>query len=175
MDWLAPVAGLVGVIVGGFLTAALTAELDRRRELVAATVAARFVIDELKLTRDTVEEALRTGRWGAILDPGLPYAHGLWAVEHRGGHREPSAWVTHAAQLGRCLGSEELDAVFEPYRLTQRMSLRFWTDDPNRAIGEEQRDYLHTLIVSIEPAILALKPWAEGARKTRVQRIVVGR
>ena len=105
----------------------------------------------------------------------VPYARGLWAVEHRGGQREPSAWVTHAAQLGRCLDSAELDAVFEPYRLTQRISLKSYTDDPNRAINDGERDYLQALIVSIEPAILALKPWAEGARKTRVQRIVVGR
>ena len=38
--------------------------MDRRRELSAAAVAARFVSDELELIHDTVEAALRVGKWG---------------------------------------------------------------------------------------------------------------
>src|SRR5215203_6484378 len=74
------------------LNAALSAEFERRRELAAAAFGARMVRDELELIRDTVAASLRDGRWGAILDPGLPYARGLWAVEHREGTRAGSAW-----------------------------------------------------------------------------------
>ena len=98
MEWLAPVSALVGVIVGGVLNALLAAEFARRREFAEAALAARVVRDELALILDTVKASLHEGRWGAILDPGLPYARGLWAVEHREGRRVESAWTSIRAR-----------------------------------------------------------------------------
>jgi len=172
MEWLAPVAALLGVIVGGVLNAGLTAEFERRRELAAATVAARLVREELKLIRDTVRTSLRDGRWGAILDPGLPYARGLWAVEHREGRRDESAWTAHASRLAGCVTSDDWEALAIPYERIDRTSLWFWTDDPNRALDDKARDFLRTLSESIDPAIRAVEPVAQGMRKTRLQRLL---
>jgi hypothetical protein len=72
MEWLAPVAALVGVIVGGVLNAVLSAEFERRRELVAGAVSARLIAAELDQIGATVDASLEAGRWGAVLDPGLP-------------------------------------------------------------------------------------------------------
>lgn len=175
MGWVALLAGFVGVVVGGVLPAAMSAEMDRRRELSAAAVAARFVSDELELIHDTVEAALRVGKWGAVLDPGLPYARGLWAVEHRGGEREASAWLTHSAELARCISAREWEVVAEPYQKIRRTSLRFWTDVPDRDLDVEARDFLHGVLGCIQPALDALKPLAEGKRRTRLQQLVLGR
>src|ERR1700733_13065352 len=101
MVWVAPIAGLVGVIIGGLLNAVLTSEYERRRELSAAVVAARLVREELELSRDMVAASLTDGRWGPILDPGLPYARGLKAVENRERRHMEAAWPTSAPLFAR--------------------------------------------------------------------------
>src|SRR5215203_4000439 len=52
-----------------------------------------------------IRSRLRCARvgWGGILDPGLPYARGLWAVEHREGKRPYSAWITQSGALAQGL------------------------------------------------------------------------
>ena len=174
MEWLAPVAALVGVVVGGVLNAGLSAEFERRRELAAGAVAARFVSEEWELIADTAAAAVRAGRWGPVLDPGLPYSRGLWAVEHRGGERESSAWLTHSGELARCLTSSEWEAVTRPYQTIREVSLRFWTDDPNRPLDGDATAFLNKLSASIRPALVALAPVARGERKTRLQRLTFG-
>ena len=172
MTWLAPVAALLGVIVGGVLNAIVSAEFERRRELAAGAVGARMVRDELELVGDTVRAALREGRWGPILDPGLPYARGLWAVEHRKGKRAESAWVTHSGALARCLTYEEWETVSAPYDIVDRTSLRLWTDQPDRDLTDEARTYLERLVESVPAAVAALEQTARGRRKTRLQWLI---
>ena len=172
MEWLAPVSALVGVIVGGVLNALLAAEFARRREFAEAALAARVVRDELALILDTVKASLHEGRWGAILDPGLPYARGLWAVEHREGRRVESAWTVHSGALARCLTYDEWKMVCAPYDIVDRTSLRFWTDSADRDLTEEAQEYLKTLVETIPTAVRALEPIARGRRRTRLQRLL---
>jgi hypothetical protein len=174
MELIAPAAAILGVIVGGVLSASLNAEFNRRREFAEAAVAARAVRTELSLTRDIADASMRDGRWGAILDPGLPYARGLWAVEHREGKRSDSAWVTHGGALARCLTFEEWETVSAPYDVVDRTFV-LWTDDPNRELTDDARDHFRALVASIPPALLALEPIARGQRRTRLQRLLRSR
>lgn len=72
MEWIAPIAALAGVVVGGVLNAALAAEFDRRRELAAGAVAGRFVRDELELIGETVEQSLKGRSVGGDTRSGAP-------------------------------------------------------------------------------------------------------
>ncbi|MBD0328181.1 MAG: hypothetical protein ICV68_17300 [Pyrinomonadaceae bacterium] len=164
-SWLAPVAALLGVIVGGLLNAALTVAYERRRELAAARVAARLVCEELLLIRDMVAASLGDGRWGAILDPGLPYSRGLSAVEHRESKRAESAWPTSAPLLARVLDANRWEAVAKPYGLIDRTSMQFWTDDPERELTHEAREHLDGLVGAIPAAVGILVRVAGGARR----------
>ena len=92
MDWLAPTFGLVGVLIGGVLTAYLASRAERVKARSTALAYAVLLRDKLTIASSRIESALSRGRWGAVLDPGLPYAAGLWAVEHREGVREGSIW-----------------------------------------------------------------------------------
>jgi hypothetical protein len=171
MDWVSPAAALAGVIVGGLLNAMLTATYERRREFAAAAVAARLVREELRLTKDMVSASLQDGRWGCILDPGLPYARSLQAVEHRKGGRSDAAWPNSAPLLARVLATEEWDAVTKPYGLIDRASLRFLTDDPARELTSDARIFLGELVDAIPAAIQALEQVARG-RRTRKARLL---
>lgn len=164
-DWIAPVAALIGVVIGGLLNAILTANYERRKEFAAAAVAARLVREELEFTKDMVATSLREGRWGCILDPGLPYARGLWAVEHREGKRVDAAWPNSAPLLARALAPEEWEAVTKPYGLIDRTSLRFWTDDPARELTSDARDFLNEFVAVVPPAVQALRQLACGRRR----------
>jgi hypothetical protein len=156
MAWIAPLAGLLGVIVGGMLNGALAAASARRNQRVAAAVASRLLSKELKLIGDTVDASLAAGTWGAILDPGLPYSRGLWAVEHRGGVRDESAWPPARADLAIELSDAEWDAVCRPYELIDEISLKFWTDEPDRSL-DDARAYLEDLAHAVGPARAALE------------------
>ena len=170
MDWIAPVAGLVGVIIGGLLNSVLTSEYERRREFAGAAVAARLVREELELSRDIVAASLKDGRWGSILDPGLPYARGLKAVENRGGKHADAAWPTSAPLLARVVSMGEWDAVAQPYAIIDRVSLRFWTDDPGRELTPEARSFLNEFIETVPPALRALEQVAKGKKRIALAR-----
>jgi hypothetical protein len=169
MSWLAPAAALLGVIIGGFLNAVLTAKYERRREFAAAAVAARLVRDELALVRDIVAASLEDGRWGSILDPGLPYSRGLRAVEHREAKRIDPAWPSSAPLLARVLTAEEWHAVARPYGLIDRIPLQFWTDDPRREFTSDARNFLGKLIEAVPPAAQALEQAAMGRRSKKMR------
>jgi hypothetical protein len=77
MEWVAATSGLAGVIIGGVLNAWLTSKAERERHIVNGVLAARLIQQELVLTMDTIRTSLESGRWGAILDPGLPYHRGF--------------------------------------------------------------------------------------------------
>ncbi len=72
MDWLAPVFGLAGVIVGGILNSSLSAVFERRRELAEARVAAKLARKELKLMSNTIRAAVDLGRWAPYWIPDCP-------------------------------------------------------------------------------------------------------
>ena len=167
MDWLAAVAALVGVIIGGLLNAALTYASERRSDRAAAAVAARLVTEELRLIRDTIASALEDGRWGAILDPGLPYSRGLFAVEHREGKRPDSAWPESASALARALTAAEWEPVSTTYGLVDRLSLRFWTDEPDRELTDDVRAALAEVIEAVPSALAALEHVASGQARRR--------
>jgi hypothetical protein len=167
MDWLAPVAALVGVVIGGLLNAALTDASERRRDRAAAAVAARLVTDELRLIRDTIASALEDGRWGAILDPGLPYSRGLWAVEHREGKRPDAAWPESASALARALTAAEWEPVSTAYALVDRLGLRFWTDEPDRELTDDVRAAFADVIEAVPSALDALEHIASGKARGR--------
>ena len=46
---------------------------------------------------------------------------------------------------------------------------------PDRDLDVEARDFLHGVLGCIQPALDALKPLAEGKRRTRLQQLVLGR
>jgi hypothetical protein len=160
------VAGLVGVVVGGVLNSALASVAEGRRQRLAGGIAARLVSSELELLGDTIAASIQAGRWGAILDPGLPYSRGLWAVEHRGGERDNSAWPAMRADLAAILSPDEWDAVSRPYELVDKIALKFWTDLPDRELGEA-RTYLEEVVRSVGPAREALQ--AVDRRRRHVQ------
>jgi hypothetical protein len=167
MNWLAPTAALLGVIIGGLLNAILTAGYEHRREFAAAAVAARLVRAELELTRDMIIESLADGRWGSILDPGLPYSRGFWAVDHREGKRPDAAWLSSAPLLARVLTAEEWEAVVRPYGLIDRTSLQFPTDEPDRDLTSEADIFFRELVDTVSPALQALEQVARGRRHAR--------
>lgn len=157
VDWLAPTFGLLGVIIGGVLQAVLTRWGEKRRAWAAAVVDAALLRDELVITRSRVVSALEAGIWGAVLDPGLPYAAGLWAVEHREGHREPSVWPESGRRLAPVVGTR--------WQLMSAPFLRIatlpdhpgtWTDDPNRALPAHITDQLNGLIKDIDRTLALL-------------------
>ncbi|MFI0480339.1 hypothetical protein [Actinomadura sp. 9N215] len=161
MSLLAPIFGLLGVIVGGFLNAAVTAWSERRKTRFVAVAAACLVRDELLVTDDRVNAALELGRWGPVLDPGLPYASGLWAVEHRQGQRSPSVWLDGRKDLVPHL-RRDWQVVSRPYRLIDGLSLRFWVDDPNRGLGEAEREAFSELRAALAEAVAILDRFRES-------------
>lgn len=88
-----------------------------------------------------------------MLDPGLPYGTGLWAVGHRGGTREESVWPERRRDLAPYLG-EGWATLAEPFRLIRGLSSRFWTNNPDKALDPEERAALERL----HDAICAAKP-----------------
>jgi hypothetical protein len=154
------------------LNSALTIELERRKQLADGMFAARLVRDELQLMDTLIERSLDAKKWGAILDPGLPYARGLWAVEHRDGTRPPSAWETRGQDLALTLTIAEWDAVYQPYKEVERTAADFWTDRPDRELDRAAGAFFEHIRTLIPPAVEALQPLAAGERKTRLQRLV---
>jgi hypothetical protein len=152
MDWLAPTFGLLGVIVGGVLNAAVTYHSDRRRARAAAIVAARLLGDELRITQSRVGGAIELGRWGPVLDPGLPYSSGLWAVEHRGGERQASAWPSMRKDIAPFL-RDQWDVVAKPFLLIDGLSTYFWVNDPSRTLRDDEQAALRELGGALSEAI----------------------
>jgi hypothetical protein len=157
MEWLAPVAALVGVVIGGMLNAALAALGDSRTARRDALVGGRLLATELELARSLIRGSLATDRWGAVLDPGLPYSAGLWAVEHRGGSRQTSIWPDVRSALARSLSDDEWVTVARPFALIPAIGIGSWTDEPDRALSESDRDKLRALDAAIAQAILILQ------------------
>jgi hypothetical protein len=155
MNWLAPTFGLLGVVVGGFLNATVTRWSENRRARAGAMVTAVLLLDELHVTDDRVRVALDLGRWGPVLDPGLPYASGLWAVEHRGGERGTSVWIDGRQELAPFL-LQEWEKVSQPFRLIDKLSSRFWVDDPDRQLGDDERVAFDELRQAIAEAAAVL-------------------
>jgi hypothetical protein len=156
MDWLSPVFGLLGVIVGGVLTAYTNGRSDRQQAMAAARSYAVLIRDELQVADHRIKSALESEPpiWGAVLDPGLPYAAGLWAVEHREGHREESVWPQGRDKLAPFVSLRDWEAIAYPFLLIAMLSDRqgTWTNDPNRAIPPESRRDLETLRQAIHAA-----------------------
>jgi hypothetical protein len=155
VNWLAPTFGLLGVIVGGVLNAAISSLGDRRRARAAATVAARLLGDELRVTRARVDGAISLGRWGPVLDPGLPYSSGLWAVEHRGGERQGSVWPTMRKDMAPFL-QDQWRVVARPFLLIDGLSTYFWVDDPERPLSDKELAALRELSGALSEATTAV-------------------
>jgi hypothetical protein len=157
MDWLAPTFALLGVIVGGLLQALLTSRAEKHRAWQAAVVDACLLRDELVITRSRVRSALDARIWGAVLDPGLPYAAGLWAVEHREGHREPSVWPESGRRLAPFVGTR-WETISAPFVRIATLSDRrgTWSDKPDRELTEGTLEDLRALLGEIDHAITVL-------------------
>jgi hypothetical protein len=154
---LAPTFGLLGVVVGGVLQAVLSGRSERRRAWQVALVDACLLRDELAVTRSRVMSALDSGRWGAVLDPGLPYAAGLWAVEHREGRREPSVWPESGRRLAPFVRAR-WQTISAPFLSIATLSDRpgTWSDDPNRELNDATTGALRSLLAEIDDAIAFL-------------------
>jgi hypothetical protein len=152
VDWLAPTFGLVGVLIGGVLTAYLASRADRVKARTTALAYAVLLRDELTIATSRIESALSRGRWGAVLDPGLPYAAGLWAVEHREGVREGSIWPESRAMLAPRLKLADWEILARPFLLIATISDRSWSDDPNRPLSQDDRANFERLLQAIGDA-----------------------
>ena len=152
--WLAPVFGLLGTIVGGLITAYAAGRAERKRGRSEGRAVAVLLRDELAVTDNRIAQALVSGIWGAVLDPGLPYASGLWAVEHREGHREPSVWSESRDKLAPVMPTADWEAISRPFHLIATLCDRqgVWTNDPNRSFLPETREDLERVRASIATA-----------------------
>jgi hypothetical protein len=166
MDWLAPTFGLLGTVVGGLLTASAANRAEGRRGERDARAVAVLLRDELTVTDNRIAEALGSGIWGAVLDPGLPYASGLWAVEHREGHREPSVWSEGRDRLASHVPTADWETIARPYLLISTLCDRrgVWTDDPSREFLPETRRDLEAIRSAIGDACEALARVIGSAR-----------
>lgn len=166
MDWLAPTFGLLGTVVGGLLTAFAADRAERRRTRRDARAVAVLLRDELAVTDHRIAEALKSGIWGAVLDPGLPYASGLWAVEHREGHREPSVWSNSRDRLAPYVPTADWETIARPYLLISTLCDRrgVWTDDPSREFLPGTRQDLESVREAIAAAHEVLARVIESAR-----------
>ena len=99
---MAAIFGLIGVIVGGLLNAAVTAWQTRRADVADGRLAARVVAVELR-EADTV----------LTLIPGA-------AAEEAGREQLSSAaWVKHREVLARTLSDQDWEAVAEAYEVIE--------------------------------------------------------
>jgi hypothetical protein len=151
----AAIFGLLGVIVGAVLNAGLTALNDRSKAKSLALVASCLLRDELRVTDDRVRGALELGRWGPVLDPGLPYSSGLWAVEQRGGTRGKSVWPDSRKDLAPYL-LRSWSSLAEPFHLVDDLSVRFWTNEPDRRLTEDECLAFKELRIAIAKATMVL-------------------
>jgi hypothetical protein len=159
MDWLAPIFGLLGTVVGGLLTTFSTSRAERRRATTDARAVAVLLRDEIDVTDHRIAAALDSGIWGAVLDPGLPFASGLWAVEHREGHREPSVWSTSRDRLAPFVPTPDWEIIARPFLLISTLCDRHgvWTNDPDREFLPETREDLMRLREALAAAKGALQ------------------
>lgn len=166
MNWLAPSFGLVGTLVGGLLTIYATSRAERARGRTDARAVAVLLRDELAVTDHRIRESLKGGYWGAILDPGLPYASGLWAVEHREGRRELSVWSEGRDRLAPFVPTADWKIIARPFLLISTLCDRkgVWTDRPDRKLLPETKQDLEQLHEAIDAAQDRLTRFIEAAR-----------
>lgn len=155
VEWIAPTFALAGVVLGAFLKAVADAFGERRKERRRAVAQARLLADELRVSGHRIRAALTLGRWGPILDPGLPYGAGLWAVENRSGSPMPSVWPASREVLA-LLSPGEWEGISRPFLLIEGLSDLFWTNDPDRPLSEIEEARLNDILSATEAAIAVL-------------------
>lgn len=158
MDWLAPTFALLGAVVGGLITAFAQRLAERRRARTDARAVAVLLRDELMVTDHRIRQALDSNKWGAILDPGLPFGSGLWAVEHREGDRESSVWSESRDRLAPFVQTRDWEIIARPFLLISTLCDRqgVWTNDPGREFLPETKDDLIRLRAAIAAARASL-------------------
>jgi hypothetical protein len=69
--------GLLGVIIGGLLTGAVSFIFERRRERIQARADARLILINYKVFSLYIDEALNGDAWPSIL-PNIEWSYNIW-------------------------------------------------------------------------------------------------
>lgn len=131
------VFGLIGVIIGGFISSGATLLLERRRERMAARVGARLVREDLLRAALWIEDALGEDRW--VHDPALRLEDDAWREQRSHlaaamDYADYAAVITARQALHRA--NQWLDGRDGELELNEsdRRSFEFWLADLRRGL-----------------------------------------
>ncbi len=130
----AAIFGLVGVIVGGFLTGLVDFVLDLRRECNAARAASKLVRSQLKDARTAVVVALETREWP------LGWNDKAWA----------QSWSVYCPVLAGRMADDAFLQLAEAYNYMEL--LQRGLADGGRALAGNDEKFLNDVRKSIDAA-----------------------
>jgi hypothetical protein len=136
--------GLIGVVVGGLLTAAVQAFQEWRSQRTLSRTAARLLSAELSVQQHILEHL-------ASDEPAEPVSDKMPAV---------SDWPQRRAVMARLLDDKAWIAVAGAYA---KLLLWHWESPASRATSEEQRRELLTLATELQAARATLQGFRVGS------------
>jgi hypothetical protein len=152
----AAIFGLVGVLIGGVLSSAGEAWLDRRRQLLEGIPAARLVSSELRVVDQAIQEITWQKRVQTPAEsPDLPVV----------------LWHEHRAALAVVLTFADWERVARPYAVAAWVN-EFRSRPSGAELSPGELEKINTAATQITKAIELLNSVGDGSRLSTAQKVM---